>query len=172
LPFAFKLTVAQAIAELMGEKKEASTVESDFTGFQAVAKGDLEETITGLELTSGRKHPKEAAKKDKKVKDTTILDLGFRVQSESDYVPRSREDRPARREDGDYKQRRRDDEDGGRGGRGRGEGRGRGRGEGRGRGRFEGRGEGRSEGRGGRGRGGPGISVRMDDESAFPTLGK
>ncbi|SCV68787.1 BQ2448_908 [Microbotryum intermedium] len=134
---------AQAARQLNIALPEARKIEDadEIKGRKAVKKGEQEEE----EFLAQQK---KAAKAPKEKKTKTFLEVEFRHQ-------------PPRR----------DGEDGVRGGRG-----GRGRGEGRGRGRGEGRGGGR--GRGGRGGNANGVAqngssnagVNLDDNTAFPTL--
>ena len=80
----------KAIEDMMGSKKTVAPAKSDFSGMAAVAKADLEEEITGIELTTGRK---EKALKEKAQKEKTkqMLAASFRVASETDYAPARRD---------------------------------------------------------------------------------
>eukprot|EP00237_Pycnococcus_provasolii_P014912 CAMPEP_0205962222 /NCGR_PEP_ID=MMETSP1459-20131121/70486_1 /ASSEMBLY_ACC=CAM_ASM_001120 /TAXON_ID=41880 /ORGANISM="Pycnococcus provasolii, Strain RCC931" /LENGTH=360 /DNA_ID=CAMNT_0053334997 /DNA_START=458 /DNA_END=1540 /DNA_ORIENTATION=+ len=110
----------KAIEDMMGSKKTVAPAKSDFSGMAAVAKADLEEEITGIELTTGRK---EKALKEKAQKEKTkqMLAASFRVASETDYAPARRDRDDDRRGRG---RGRGDDRRGGGGGGGRGRGRG------------------------------------------------
>ena len=125
--------------------KGATAKEVDSAAFASMTLAAKSEDVNEFSLDGAG--PKAKRERERKAKEAAKLELGFKSAPSAPA-----EDRPARA--------------GGRGGRG--EGRGAGRG---------GRGEGRG-GRGGRGgdrpaggRGGSGLNVKIEDSSAFPTLG-
>ena len=125
--------------------KGATAKEVDSSAFASMTLAAKSEDVNEFSLDGAG--PKAKRERERKAKEAAKLELGFKSAPTAPA-----EDRPAR----------------GAGGRG---GRGDGRGAGRGRGAAGGRG-GRGGDRPAGGRGGSGLNVKIEDASAFPTLGK
>jgi plasminogen activator inhibitor 1 RNA-binding protein len=126
--------------------KGATAKEVDSSAFASMTLAAKSEDVNEFSLDGAG--PKAKRERERKAKEAAKLELGFKSAPTAPA-----EDRPARGA-------------GGRGGRGDGRGGGRG-----GRGAAGGRG-GRGGDRPAGGRGGSGLNVKIEDASAFPTLGK